>query len=100
MKGAVRRYRRAPKLKRGQYYGTFTPGYYIYKAVQGGKISCETYTTKQAERLDVIAGEHYGDGTLWWIIAAASGIGWNLQVPPGTYIRIPKKLSDVNKLIG
>ena len=100
MKGIIRRYRRAPKLKRGKYYGTFTAGYYLYSAVQRGRVPCETYTTTQRERLDVIAGDRYGDGTLWWVIAAASGIGWNLQVPPGTYLAIPKKLSDVSKILG
>ena len=100
MKGTVRRYRRAPKLKRGKYYGTFTPGYYLYKAVQQGRISCRSYTTKQSERLDIIAGNYYGDGTLWWVIAAASGIGWNRQVPPGTYLAIPKNLAEINNLLG
>lgn len=100
MKGGVRRYRRAPKLKRGKYYGTFTPGYYIHKAVQTGRIACDVYTTVQGDRLDIIAGDYYGDGSLWWIIAAASGIGWGLQVPPGTFLRIPKRLGDVNKIVG
>lgn len=100
MKGMVRRYKRAPKLKRGKFYGTFIPGYYIYKAVQRGQIPYDTYETKQSERLDIIAGEYYGDGTLWWIIAGASGIGWNLQVPPGTYLVIPKTVGSVYKLLG
>ena len=100
MTTAIHRYRRAPKLKRGKFYGTFVPGYFVYSAVQRGQIPCDTYETKQAERLDVIAGEYYGDGTLWWVIAAASGIGWNLQVPPGTYIAIPKNLNSVYKLLG
>ena len=100
MTTSIMRYRRAPKLKRGKYYGTFNPGYYIYKAVQKGKIACHTYTTKQTERLDVIAGKYYGDGTLWWVIAGASGIGWNLQVPAGTYLLIPKKIGDINKILG
>ena len=64
------------------------------------KIPCNTYETKQAERLDVIAGDYYGDGTFWWVIAAASGIGWSLQVPPGTYLAIPKSLSSIYKLLG
>jgi len=100
MKGGIRRYRRAPKLKRGKYYGTYDPGYFIYKAVQRGQIFCDSYETKQTERLDIIAGAKYGDGTLWWIIAAASGIGWNLQVPAGTYLAIPRSLSQIEKLIG
>jgi len=37
----------------------------------------------------VLAGIEYGNSTYWWIIAAASHIGWSLQVPEGTLIRIP-----------
>ena len=100
MKGMVRRYKRAPKLKRGKFYGTFIPGYYIYKAVQRGQIPYDVYETKQSERLDIIAGDYYGDGAMWWVIAGASGIGWNLQVPPGTHLVIPKNLSSIYKLLG
>ena len=53
----------------------------------------------QADRLDTIAGEVYGDGRYWWIIAAASNIGWGLQVPPGTIINIPD-LKSVERLVG
>ena len=43
----------------------------------------------------MIAGDAYNDSSLWWVIAAASGIGWGLQVPPGTVIRIPIDLAQV-----
>jgi hypothetical protein len=58
----------------------------------------ETYLD-EAERFDILAGKIYGDSSLWWIIAAASDVGWGLQVPPGTRIKIPK-LADVQKFIG
>ena len=54
---------------------------------------------RERERLDVLAGQIYGDARYWWVLAAASDIGWGLQVPPGTLIRIPQ-LSDVINLIG
>jgi hypothetical protein len=44
---------------------------------------------EEGERLDSLAGTVYGDASLWWIIASASGIGWGMQVPPGTLIFIP-----------
>jgi len=48
----------------------------------------------EGERLDTIAGRVYGNARLWWIIAAASGIGWPLQVPPGTQLLIPTDLKQ------
>jgi nucleoid-associated protein YgaU len=54
--------------------------------------------TRGLERLDTIAGVAYGDGRYWWVLAAASNIGWGLQVPPGTIIRIPD-LSQVAALV-
>jgi hypothetical protein len=57
-------------------------------------------TTKESERLDIVAGEYYGDGTLWWIIAAASGIGWGLQVPPGIELIIPSDIGQIEALVG
>ena len=41
-------------------------------------------------RLDQYAQEAYGDGLDWWIIAAASGIGWWLSIEQGTQLYIPK----------
>jgi len=54
----------------------------------------------KADRLDIIAGREYGNGRYWWVIAAASGIGWGMQVPPGTNLRIPINLGDVEGLVG
>lgn len=54
---------------------------------------------QERQRLDTIAGQLYGDGGLWWVLAAASNIGWFLQCPPGTVIKIPD-LADVAKFVG
>jgi len=37
---------------------------------------------------------------LWWIIAALSNIGWNLQVPPGTKITLPTNIQQVLVIAG
>lgn len=58
-----------------------------------------TFTTTDADRLDTIAGAIYGDGRYWWVVAAASDIGWAPQVPPGTLIRIVD-LRAVERLVG
>ena len=71
----------------------------IYNAVENRRIDYSTYVLSEGERLDSIAGKFYNDSTYWWIIAAASGIGWSLQVPPGTFLKIPTNLEEVFRLI-
>jgi len=71
--------------------------YTIYSAIESGEINYGVKILEEGERLDTIAGQVYGDSSLWWIISAASGIGWGLQVPPGTILRIP---TNINSVIG
>jgi|LauGreDrversion4_2_1035121.scaffolds.fasta_scaffold397121_2 nucleoid-associated protein YgaU len=59
----------------------------------------QTLVTTQADRLDTLAGALYGDGRYWWVLAAASNIGWGLQVPPGTLINVPD-LRAVERIAG
>ena len=72
----------------------------LYFACRAGLVEFTVKITKESERLDTIAGKIYGSGHLWWIIAAASGIGWGMQVPPGTVLRIPSRLEDVEMYVG
>ena len=67
--------------------------------MENGNIRFTEITLDEGERLDVLAGVHYSDSSLAWVIAAASGIGWMPQVPPGTLIKIPN-LDDVAKFVG
>ncbi len=67
----------------------------VFKAVNAGVISVQTKVLEEGERLDQLAGLYYGNGELWWMIAAASGIGWGLQAAPGTILRIPIDASQV-----
>jgi nucleoid-associated protein YgaU len=67
----------------------------IFFACENGTIKFSTYVLEEAQRLDQLAGVAYQSSTYWWVIAAASGIGWGLQVPPGTVLRIPRNLSEV-----
>lgn len=94
------RYKRAPKIRSGRSYGTFVAGYVIHRAVQTRAIDFTTMVTKESQRLDHIAGEYYQDGSLWWVIAAASGIGWGLQVPPGIQLLIPTDITQIEALVG
>ena len=87
------RYTFVPKLFNFKSYATSDLSSRIFFACDNGVIDVNTHVVKEGERLDTIAGQVYGSGTLWWIIAAASGIGWGTQVPPGTLLRVPIDLS-------
>ena len=80
-------------------YGTARAGAIIRQRVNSGKINATRYVMKEGERLDVLAGKFYGNARLWWAIAAASGIGWALQCPPGTVLFVPS-LGDIAKVVG
>ena len=95
----VRRYARSPVIRGGKQLGTSDAVRVIREAVKDGRIQTTTRTLQGEERLDVLAGRLYGDGRNWWIIAAASNIGYGLQVPPGTRIVVPTNLSEVTDLI-
>lgn len=96
---ALSRYARSNILGINKQFGTSRAIQAIRNGITNGIIRFETQRVLEGQRLDSIAGEIYGDGRLWWIIAAASEIGWATQVPPETVIRIPN-LSDVSSLVG
>jgi hypothetical protein len=96
---AVSRYRRTDVLDLGRQYGTGRAHEAIRAAVKAGTLACEELTLKEAQRLDHLAGVKYQNTRYWWIIAAASDIGWGLQVPPGTHIRVPN-LEQALRLVG
>lgn len=56
----------------------------------------DTYIeTITPERLDTLANQFYNDASLWWVIAAANGIGkGTIRVPIGMILRIPN-ITDV-----
>jgi len=96
---AFSRYSRTPLLRFGTQYGTSRALEIIRKAVKDGTIPVRKIIIRGAERLDTLAGSIYGDARYWWILCAASDIGWGLQAPPGTIIKIPD-LSDIASLVG
>ena len=72
---AESRYTFSKKLKDGTLIAA-ADTYKINRAVRAGTVPSSTIILEQGQRLDHIAGVVYGDSTLWWIIAAASGVGW------------------------
>ena len=95
----ISRYSRNSVIAGGARYGTSNAGKIVQRAVQNNLITVKRITLPDGNRLDTIAGIEYGDSTLWWIIAAASNIGWAPQVPPGTVLVIPTSLAAVERVI-
>jgi hypothetical protein len=60
----------------------------------------DTYIeTITPERLDTLANQFYNDASLWWVIAAANGIGkGTIRVPIGMILRIPN-VTDVMSFV-
>jgi len=55
--------------------------------------------TTSVERLDKLANIFYQDASLWWIIAAANGLGkGSYMVPTNTRLRIPAS-SNIQQVI-
>jgi len=92
------RYSRTPVFGLGRRFGTSFYIPVIRQNIKNGNIRFQEAILDEFERLDILAGQVYGDGRLGWVIAAASDIGWMTQAPPGTRIRIPN-LEDVARFI-
>ena len=97
---AISRYSRTPRLDLGAQFGTSIAIQNIRAAIKDGQIPVKTILLRGAERLDTIAGHAYGDSRYWWVLAAASNIGWGLQVPPGTIIKIPDLAAVIKVVTG
>ena len=96
----MKRYGRLHKVSNGKLLGTSILVPAIRTLIREGRLRFDVKVIAQGERLDQVAANAYGDGKLWWIIAAASEVGWGMQLPPGTYIRIPKDLSVIEDFLG
>ena len=94
------RYSRTSKINGGQQYGTSRSVVVLRNAVKTGVVPVKLHVTKEAERLDVLAAKHLGASRYWWVISACSGVGWALQVPPGTRLLIPRNMQQVHAMVG
>ena len=94
------RYTRNKLIKGGRGISTNNVIPVLRAARDSGFLETYTITLVEGARLDQLAARFLGDGSLWWVIAALSGIGWNLQVPAGTKITIPNSLQQVFILTG
>ena len=71
----------------------------IRDGIKSGNIDFATRVVSGGERLDTIAGTQYGDSSLWWIIAAANGIGYGMQIKEGRELVVPLNLEQIIILI-
>jgi hypothetical protein len=96
---AVSRYQKDTIISTPQRLSTAEAVPRIRRAVTAGTLATRELVLTEGQRLDNLAGSLYGDGRLWWVIAAASGIGWWLQAPPGTRILVPVDINAVMRLV-
>lgn len=96
---AVSRYQKDTIIGAPQRLSTAEAVNRIRRAQAAGFIPTRELILVEGQRLDQLAGQLYGDGRLWWILAATSNIGWGLQVPPGTRILIPQDIGRVLELV-
>jgi len=62
---AIRRYERTPVIGLNFRYGTSFAIPVIRAGIESGSIRTREVILLQTERLDILAGKEYGDGTLW-----------------------------------
>lgn len=93
------RYVNDSRIALGRQLGTYNAVRDVRNAIRAGNVPIvNTMVATGDDRLDTLAGSIYGDARYWWIIAAASNIGWGMQVPPGTVINVIK-LEDAERFI-
>lgn len=64
-----------------------------------GLIQTTDILIQESQRLDHLAFEYFQNSDWWWVLAATSNIGWGLQVPPGTIIKVPTDISKIKALV-
>ena len=95
----MRRYTRDQRIAGGKLQTSKTTTR-LRRARELGLIPTREITIKESQRLDHLAQEYLGNSHMWWILAALSDIGWGLQVPPGTIIRVPLEVNSIRSIVG
>ena len=95
----IGRYTLSRRIEDGKAIAPSKASAILYRAALSTALPVSLRVLEEGERLDTISFEVYGTSSFWWIIAGASGIGWGLQVPPGTLLKIPNNPSEALALL-
>ena len=95
----MRRYSKDDIIRGGKSYETNKTAIKIRRAIKIGILDTQVITCGYLRRLDHIAYQYLDDPSLWWVIAAASGIGWGLQVPAGSRLVIPFNRNQLETIL-
>lgn len=95
----MRRYNRDQRIAGGKLQTARTVTR-IRRARELGLLPTREVVLRESQRLDHLAQEYLGNSHQWWILAALSDIGWGLQVPAGTIIRVPVEINSIRSIVG
>ena len=95
----MRRYSKDKRIRGGKLETAKTVNA-IRRAKEYGLIPTREVVLTESQRLDHLAHEFLGSSRLWWILAALSDIGWGLQLPAGTIVKVPTDITAVKAIIG
>ena len=95
----MRRYTKDKRIRGGKLETAQTVTA-LRRARDFGLIPTREVILKESQRLDHLAHEHLGNSRFWWVLAALSDIGWGMQLPPGTIIKVPVDLRSIQVIVG
>ena len=95
----MRRYNRDQRIAGGKLQTARTVTR-IRRARELGLLPTREVVLRESQRLDHLAQEYLGNSHQWWVLAALSDIGWGLQVPAGTIIRVPVEINSIRSIVG
>jgi hypothetical protein len=96
---SISRYQNDLPIRNGKILKTASTVSRLRRLYRTGGIAVREVILKENERIDQIAGKEMGESSLWWIIAALSDIGWSMQLPPGTILRVPVDVQQLTEII-
>jgi YD repeat-containing protein len=85
--------KRKERLLTPVYSGDFDGN---YMAVDPSSSSPGTYTVQAGDTLQSIAGNYFGDGSLWYLIADANGLDSTLSLTPGMELVMPASINNIH----